>query len=230
MAKQIDAGLWTLEGPEVVFAGAPMNTRMTVAQLADGTLWVHSPVALDEGVRAFVRERGGEVSALIAPNKFHHLFMSEWRAAYPQARVFADADLQRKVAALADVERLTDAAPALYADEIDQVIFGGTRLFQEAVFFHKASGALIFTDLMINLKTAGVPLLPRLFLQFEGVTYPDGGVPRLYRWLTTDKDAAREALAKIRSWAPKRVLFCHGDEIETPPNELLAREFAYLLT
>ncbi len=229
METQIADGLWTVEGPEVVFAGAAMHTRMTVVQLGDGTLWVHSPIALDMMVVAFVERLGGNVSALVAPNKFHHLFMGEWRAAYPEARVFAEADLKRKVPTLADVENITDEPPPLYAAEIDQVVFVGNRLFQEAVFFHRPSRSLILTDLMINLKTQGMGLLPKLFLQFEGVTWPDGGVPRLYRWLTRDKDAARQALAKVMGWAPERVLFCHGEAIEGSARDLLEREFAYLL-
>ena len=81
---------------------------------------------------------------------------------------------------------------------------------------------------MINLRVEGMKLLPRLFLMFEGVTYPNGGVPRLYRWLTTDRARVRRTLEVIDAWHPTRVLFCHGEPIDLPAADLLAREFAYV--
>ena len=228
MARKIAKDIWTVDGPEVVFAGAAMHTRMTVVRLHDGRLWVHSPITFSETVRSFVDELGGAVAALVAPNRFHYLFIDQWREAFPEARVYAEEELIRKVPALADAEILTNSPPIAYSCDVAQVIFGGNRMFQEAVFFHKASRSLIFTDLMINLKTDGVKLIPKLFLAFEGVTYPNGGVPRLYRWFSRDKDKAREALSVIRSWEPTRVLFCHGEPFDLTAEAILDREFEYL--
>lgn len=228
MAKQISDDIWTMDGPDIVFAGASMHTRMTVVRLDDGGLWVHSPIELSDEVRAFIENIGGDVAALIAPNKFHYMFIGPWRETYPTAKVFAEEELAKKVPALADAEVLTSSPPALYARNIDQVVFGGNRTFQEVVFFHKASRSLIFTDLMINLKTDGIKLIPRLFLEFEGVTYPNGGIPRLYRWFSNDKDKARAALSVIRDWDPIRVLFCHGEPFDLTARELLDREFRFL--
>lgn len=228
MATQISIGIWTMDGPEVVFAGASMRTRMTVIRLHDGRLWVHSPIELSRSTHAFLDDLGGEIAALIAPNKFHYMFIEQWREAFPDARVFVDEDLVRKRPSLAIAEVLTNSTPSLYSREIDQVVFRGNRLFQEVVFFHKASRSLIFTDLMINLKADRMKLIPRLFLEFEGVTYPSGGVPRLYRWFSSNKAKAREALSAIRAWKPTRVLFCHGEPFDLTAEKLLDREFKYL--
>ena len=205
-----------------------MHTRMTVVRLHDGRLWVHSPIELNDETRVFLDELGAEIAALIAPNKFHYMFIDQWQEAFPDAQVFAEEELARKVPSLASAEILTNSAPNLYAHDVDQVIFGGNRMFQEAVFFHKASRSLIFTDLMINLRTDGIKLFPRLFLEFEGVTYPDGGIPRLYRWFSNDKNAARNALNVIKSWKPIRILFCHGEPFELAAEDLIEREFQYL--
>ncbi len=137
-------------------------------------------------------------------------------------------NVAKKIPSLTNAEILTDTAPQLYASDIDQLIFGGNKLFQEAVFFHKSSRSLIFTDLMVNLRTDGMKLLPRLFLKFEGVIYPNGGIPRLYRWLSRDKSNGREALGKIRQWKPCRILFCHGDAFSDAADEVLDREFGFL--
>ena len=228
MVNKVGVDIWTMDGPEVVFAGASMHTRMTVVRLRDGRLWVHSPIELNEAVRAFIDELGGDVAALIGPNKFHYMYISSWSEAFPRATVFAEEGLAQRVPSLGKAEILTNEPPSLYAQDVDQVIFGGNRLFQEVVFFHKASRSLIFTDLMINLRPDGIRPVPRLFLQFEGVTYPHGGVPRLYRWFSSDKEKARESLSVIRGWNPERVLFCHGEPFDLTANELLDREFMYL--
>ena len=205
-----------------------MHTRMTLIRLQDGRLWVHSPIELSDDVKEFVNCLGGDVAALIAPNKFHYMFIDSWRELFPDARVFAEENLVRKISTLAKAEVLSNDAPSLYSRDVDQVIFEGNRMFQEVVFFHKSSLSLIFTDLMINLNPQGIKLLPRLFLKFEGVTYPNGGVPRLYRWFTNDRSKAREALNVIKGWRPKRILFCHGEPFTLSADELLARQFKYL--
>ncbi len=81
---------------------------------------------------------------------------------------------------------------------------------------------------MINQPVDDVPLLPRLFLRFESVAYPHGGILRLYRWLTTDRKAGRAQFAHIEAWQPERLTFCHGPAFDEPAHVVLAREFAYL--
>jgi len=232
MLKNIGADIWIYDGPELVFAGAPMHTRMTLVKLADGGLWVHSPVAITDAIRELMTSLADNktqpVSALVAPNKFHHLYIQQWRTEYPQAAVFAEADTQRKVSHLADAQTLSNDAPGLYSADIDQVLFTGNRMFSEAVFYHRASGTLIFTDLMINLRVNRAPLLPKLFLQFEGVVFPDGGIPRLYRWFTANRQEARRALQKVQSWAPRQLTFCHGEGFADSAEVVLKREFAWL--
>jgi uncharacterized protein DUF4336 len=228
MVTQLDENIWTYDGPVVVFAGAPMHTRMTVIRLHDGRLWVHSPIELSENVQSFIKSLNGDVAALVAPNKFHYMFIEPWRDAFPHAAVFAEENLIHKVPSLSNAETLTNSPPQVYASDIDQVIFAGNRMFQEAVFFHKDSRTLILTDLMINLKADGLKLLPRLFLRFEGVIYPNGGIPRLYRWFSNDKAKARDALKVIVGWNPQRIVFCHGEPFDVGAKEVIAREFGYI--
>ncbi len=228
MLRQLADSLWIMDGPDIMFAGAAMHTRMTIVRLRDGGLWLHSPIELNTESRQVVENLGGDVRILIAPNKFHHLFIQPWRDAYPRASVWAEPELQKKVTHLADAQTLTDETPEVYRQDIDQLIFRGNRLFQEAVFFHRASRTLILTDLMINLPLDGVGFLPGLFLRFEGVVFPDGGIPRLFRWLTTDRAAARDCYERIRLWNPQRITLCHGALFEEDVPQKLAEEFAWL--
>ena len=68
-------GLWTIDHP-VRMGPLPIGTRTTIARLATGDLWVHSPGPLGDGVREAI-EGQGRVAALVAPNCFHHLFLEE---------------------------------------------------------------------------------------------------------------------------------------------------------
>lgn len=228
MLKQIGSDIWTMNGPNIVFAGASMHTRMTIVRLQDKTLWVHSPIEYTPEARQAIAELEGTVVALVAPNKFHHLFVQQWKEVHPAARVFAESTLKAKISYLEDADEITNIAPDLYSQCIDQIVVGGNRLFQEAVFFHRTSKTLILTDLMINLRPEGIKFLPRLFLRFEGALFPNGGIPRLYRLFTRDKAEARKALAVIRSWAPERLTFCHGEPFTESADRIIQSEFRWL--
>ena len=206
-----------------------MHTRMTLVQLSQGGLWVHSPIALSEAVIAAVEALDAPVTAIIAPNKYHHLYVADWQRRYPQAHIFAEPKVQQKIPELAGAQTLTNTTPQLYREDVDQVLMAGNPQFQEFVFFHKLSRTLILTDLFINLKITKATWLARQFLRFEGVVAPDGGIPRLYRWLTLDKATAKDAAQKIIDWAPERVTFCHGEDFPQDAHNLLQRELHWLL-
>lgn len=229
MMKQLAQNIWTVEGSSVTFAGASMNTRMTIVKLSDETLWLHSPILLTAQVSSYIDELGGQVSALVAPNKFHYLFLDDWIATYPQATLYADVNVQNKVESLAQAEVLTNDPPSSYSDDIDQVVFAGNKIFQEVVFYHRESGTLILTDLMVNLRAEQQKFLPRWFLKFEQVAFPNGGVPRLYRWFTSDRMQAKKALTKILDWSPQRLTFCHGEPFTEDASTVIQREFSWLL-
>lgn len=88
--KQHGAELWTAEGQ--ADAGVPgflrkydFSTRMTVIRLPDGGLFLHSPIRLDDGLRAEL-DALGTVRAVVAPNKAHHLYVGDYRVPYTKAR------------------------------------------------------------------------------------------------------------------------------------------------
>ncbi len=139
--------LWMADGPVVDFYFFPYPTRMVVARLEEEALWVWSPVALDEGLRAEVGALG-RVAHLVSPNKIHHLFLSEWHAAFPEARLWGPASTIAKRRDLAFGPPLEDSPPADWGAEIDQAWFRGSLLMDEVVFFHRPSRTAIFADLI----------------------------------------------------------------------------------
>jgi hypothetical protein len=79
-ACPIAHNLWIVDGPAVRWFTMPFPTRMTIARLADGGLFVHSPIELTAEVREAVAALGVP-RYLVSPNKIHHLFWAEWQDA-----------------------------------------------------------------------------------------------------------------------------------------------------
>ena len=96
MLDEFADGIWLANGPEVVAAmGFHYPTRMVIVRLTDGALWVWSPVALSQDIRAAV-DAIGPVGYLVAPNHLHHVFLADWAEAYPQAEIWAAPGLAEK--------------------------------------------------------------------------------------------------------------------------------------
>jgi hypothetical protein len=131
--------IWIADGPVVPFYAIPYPTRMVLVRLGEGGLFVWSPIALTAELKAEV-EALGEPEFLVSPNKLHHLYLAEWKAAYPQAKLFAPPGLSRRRRDLAFDADLLDAADPGWAKDIDQVLFKGSFAMTEVVFFHGAAG------------------------------------------------------------------------------------------
>jgi hypothetical protein len=95
MLEEIDDGLWVVEGEIVSFYGFPYPTRSVIARLANRDLWVWSPIKL-EGDLCAELDRLGRVRHLISPNKIHHLYLQDWKAAYPDAQLWGPRSTIRK--------------------------------------------------------------------------------------------------------------------------------------
>src|SRR5512134_1601831 len=100
-------GVWVDEAP-VRFLGMQLRATMTVLRLGDGTLLLHSPVAMAPERRAAV-EALGRVAHLYSPNLFHHLRIGDWAAAFPSAKLHAPPGLAKKRPDLR-IDRVHDAA------------------------------------------------------------------------------------------------------------------------
>ena len=86
--KPLGRDIWMVDGPVVrkrcVLGSLPLTTRMTVARLPDGRLWLHAPVELTPGLAAEIRALG-RVAALVAPNRLRGEALGDWQAAFPGA-------------------------------------------------------------------------------------------------------------------------------------------------
>ncbi len=228
MLKEFGPEIWTAEGTDVTAAlGFRYPTRMAVIRLADGDLFIWSPTALTEGLRAAV-ESLGKVRHLVAPNSLHHMFLADWKRAYPDAYLHAAPGLREKRRDLAFESELADAPPSYWAGEIDQVLMPGNAITTEVVFFHVSSGTVLFTDLLQQLPANWFSGWRALIAKWDLMTAPEPSVPRKFRLAFTNRRAARAALEDVLSWPAEKLLMAHGPPIHANGRALIGRAFRWL--
>lgn len=200
---------------------------MTVIRLPGERLLLHSPVALDPGLRSSL-DSIGRVRYAVAPNRLHHLYAGEVAEAYPDARLWVAPGLERKRPDLAFVAVLGDEAPEEWRDELSQAFFRGRPYENEVAFFHLRSRTLLLCDLAFNFgPSAAAPT--RLLMKLLR-SYGRFGPSRLDPLLIRDREAARRSLERILAWDFDRVVVAHGDVLERGGREALRSGYAWLLS
>ena len=222
--------LWMCEGPVVpFFGGFPYPTRMAVIRLSEGGLFVWSPVALSAVLKREI-DGLGPVRFLVSPNLLHHLFLGEWKRAYPGARLYASPGLRRRRKDLSFDADLADAPDPEWEADIDQVLMRGSFAMTEVVFFHHASRTVIFADLIENLPRDWFKGWRGAFARLGGIVAPHPGAPRDWRASFIHRRAARDSLARILAWPIERVLIAHGEPAATNGKAFVLGAFAWLLS
>jgi hypothetical protein len=221
MLIQIAPNLWHMERGFKA-AGLPVSSRMTVVRFADGRLWIHSPVRFGEDVAARLAELG-EVAWIVAPNRAHHLFARHAQRMFPQAALYGAPGLAAKRPDLAGLVELGDEAPPEWAADLDQAVVRGMPFVNEVVWFHRASGTLIMTDVLqcwcgdLDWKTSAYARLTGVRGHLD--------VPRTVRLVTRDKAAAAQSARRILAWPFTRVVTAHNSIVEQDAHAAVARAF-----
>lgn len=223
--KQLDQDLWIADQP-LRIAGVELGARMTVVKLPNEELLLHSPIQptaeLLEEVRAL-----GRVAAVVAPNRFHHLFAGAWLGACPGASLFVAPGLETKRPDLPVAGLLSDTPEPMWKGAVEQVVLRGIPLTNEVVFFHAASRTLIATDLAFHIGPDR-PALTRLAFRASGA-YGHLAPTLLERLLVRDRTTFRASLQRILDWPFDRVIVAHGTVLETGGRRELARGYSWLL-
>jgi hypothetical protein len=199
---------------------------MTVVRLSDGGLVLHSPIRLEGGLRAEL-DGLGEARAIVAPNKAHHLFADDCRAAYPNAKLYAAPGLPEKRKDLKFDGLLADEPRIEWRGDLEQQRIRGMPMLNEVAFFHPSSRTLILTDLVFNVpkgRAWGIPLV--FHLMGAGGRF---GPHRFVRWMIRDQQAVRESLGFIMRWDFDRVIMAHGDVLESGGRQKLRDAFGFIL-
>jgi hypothetical protein len=220
----IAADLWCAEQP-FRFFGLEIGARMTVVRLAGGGLWLHSPIARSPDLAAEIAALGTP-AFVVAPNRFHHLYAGEWRAAHPEAEVHVAPGLAAKRPDLAPCATLGASPPPGWADALDQALLAGWPVANEVVFFHRASATLIASDMAFHFGAESAPLTRLLFRLSGG--YGRLATTVLERLLVRDRAAFRRSLDRVLAWPIERIVVAHGAVVEQDARAALARAYAWL--
>jgi len=228
MLEPLGPQLWLCDGPAInALAGFYYPTRMAILQLDCGSLAVWSPVALPPALRAEI-DALGPVAHLIAPNHLHHLSLPQWISAYPNAQVHGAPGLAHKRTDLDFDSTLGAEAPAAWAGQIDQVLLHGNKITTEVVFFHRASGTVLFTDFLQHLPKGWFRGWRAVVARLDLMTGADPAVPRKFRLAQTDRHAAREAVSHMQGWPVTQIVMAHGAPVTQDAPAILRRAFAWL--
>ncbi len=227
MLEQFGHEIWIADGTEVAVAGFHYPTRMAVIRLPDGNLFIWSPTRLTGNLQLEV-DALGPVRHIVAPNSLHHLFLQEWKRAYPEAKVYAPPGLREKRQDMAFDADLDETPAPDWAGEIDQVLMRGSLITTEVVFFHMKSGTVLFTDLIQQIPAALLSGWRAVVAKLDLMTGPEPSVPRKFRVTFTNRRIAREALKRIHAWPAEKVLMAHGTPVEKDAIAFLRRAFGWL--
>lgn len=220
--------IWIEDGPAVVaIAGFHYPTRMAVIRLSGGALFIWSPTALTPALRREIAALG-TVGHIVAPNAMHHVFLPEWRRAFPGAMVHAAPGLRKKRPDIGFDADLGDAPHPDWEDAIDQVVVPGNVILREVVFFHAPSRTAIVADLLQQLPPGWFSGWRARVAKLDLMVGPEPSTPRKFRAAFTDRRAARGAVARMLAWPAEKLLMAHGAPVEADGQAVLRRAFTWL--
>jgi hypothetical protein len=232
MLEALGRDLWFADGGIVAFSGFDYPTRMVVVRLADGSLWLWSPVEKTAEIESEVRSLG-PVRHIVSPNKLHYLFLREWHSAFSDAKLWGTAATVAKCGDLHFCAPLRDDPPDAWRGQIDQFYFSNSRFLDELIFFHRASRTAIIADLSQTFSAAFLkshwPWWMRPIATFskmiEGCGYP----PIDYRVSFRHRASARPKIRALIDEHPEHVVVAHGEVVRTDGEAFLRRAFSWLL-
>jgi hypothetical protein len=217
--------LWVVERP-LRFRGIEVGRRMTIVRLGNGTLWVHSPAELSPELREALAQLGGVRFVVPASSMHGHLFMEQYRAAYPDVELFCAPGLDRKRNDLAFDGSLEDAPDPRWREDLDQASVLGHRFVTEIVFLHRPTRTLIVGDLVFAIGE-NAPAAMRAFAR-AAHRYRRISPTPMFRFGLRDKAAARRSLERILAWDFDRIVLGHGELVETGGRDALRSAYEWL--
>jgi hypothetical protein len=209
--RQLADNLWETSRP-VKVPGLRIDHRMTVARLASGELWIHSPIAFDE-------ELSGELTKLgrpkhfIAPSRFHDMDWPAWFERFSEATFYCVPGMKEDHPELHFQGVLEEARRETWEEEIGKLLVRGIPRLNECVFLHKSSQTLIVADLVFNLSMAEQGFIGKLVLKLLGLDR-GLGCSRIFRRTIKDRAAFAESVRQVLNWDFDRVVPGHGAVVE----------------
>ncbi|KAF7513540.1 hypothetical protein GJ744_008834 [Endocarpon pusillum] len=236
--RDILPNMATISSPFARFGLFKVGGRATIVQLQTGALAVFSPVALTDDVRSKVQSMGNNVKYISAMDIEHHIFITPWAKAYPQAEVIGveglpekrEKDPATKGITFSHVFTQSNKKDMRISEEFDEEFeyeFLHSHPSKELIYYHKPSKTMIQADFIFNLPayeqysksgegaTSGV--LTKLFTGVMNTRNDITWQRRFVWYVLSSKDRAgfSESVKKMKRWELQRIVPSHGDVIES---------------
>jgi len=234
--REVTRNVWTFSRPFARFGVVPFGGRSTAIRMKDGGVWVLASTPLDEETKSTL-DKIGPVRFIIGADAVHHLFLGQYKKAYPSAKVIGpEAALERTEDKSLKFDGAWGRDPSDtkygFEDDIKACYFSGFKN-KDIAFFHQESKTLIEADLLLNLPCneqyskvkSGKWSLP---LGFH-VNPWSWLHPRMIWSLGVDKEAMKRDAKTVASWDFERIIPCHGDVIEQRGKEAWLNVYKFFL-
>ncbi|MGE5252216.1 MAG: DUF4336 domain-containing protein [Bacteroidota bacterium] len=227
--QEFGKDLWVVEGPLVRDAGVWFTTRMTIARLPDGSIWVESPVPAAFETLRRINELG-PVQWLLAATPRHVWRLNTWHTLFPEAQLWTSPrtlfTLQQGSLHLTGT--LGDQPPQAWGDAFEQLVFRGNPLLDEVVYLHKPSKTVIMGDMIqFNTPQEGHPLQDAIF-KLGGIAPGQAGMGLDMRLTFLDRGAARRSLHRLLAWDFDKLIIAHGPCVEKDAKRFVEQAFQWL--
>ncbi|MFH7028572.1 MAG: DUF4336 domain-containing protein [Heteroscytonema crispum UTEX LB 1556] len=217
MLKEIDNNIWVAEQP-LKYWGLEVGTRMTVIRLTTNELIVISPIQADKTTIIQLNEIGN-VAYIIAPNLYHHLFVSNFQAIYPKAQLWVAPNFDSKIPNISADKVITNDEGSIL-NQVDYLLFDGFKvldlsgpsILNEFVFLHRTSRTLILTDTAFHFDEQ-FSFKTQLAAKLLGI-YGKLSPSPLEKLAIKEKENVKKSVQKILHWDFNRVIMAHGSIIE----------------
>ncbi|GAA4021245.1 hypothetical protein GCM10022280_22260 [Sphingomonas swuensis] len=182
---------------------------MTIIRTKSG-LMLYSPVRLTEELAGELTTLGS-VSAIIAPNLYHHMFLRDCAELFSDARIHVPLGLEDKIGKIHGAEVIAETTR--FASDVEQFTVTGHGL-RETILYHAPSATLITADLLYNYAGRQFPAENMWFKLVGCYGKPD--VAFYHRFSIKNLASLISLLDWVTARDVKRVVMSHGDILYDP--------------
>ncbi|KAF8121909.1 hypothetical protein EV363DRAFT_1315920 [Boletus edulis] len=230
--REVVKDVWTFSRPFARYGVFPIGGRSTAVRLRDGGVWVLASTLLDYETKTKINELG-PVKYIINPDIVHHLYLLEFKMAYPNAKVIGVEDTVKRMNEKSfPFDGLWGRDPPNtqygFEQDIKHCYFSGVRN-KEVAFLHVPSRSLIQADLLFNLPATeqysrSSKWIPRATLKPDSWAHQ-----KVIQGVATDVEAVKRDAKTVASWDFDRIIPCHGDVIERGGNKAWRSAYQFFI-
>ncbi|THH13984.1 hypothetical protein EW146_g6295 [Bondarzewia mesenterica] len=231
--REVTKDVWTFSKPFMRLGFLPIGGRSTAIKLSNGDVWVLASTPLTDDTKKTLANLG-PVKYIISADAVHHLYLGEFKKAYPEAKLLAVEEVVEKkkneglefAGFWGDKQREPKFG---FEGEIKSCYFSGFKN-KDVAFLHEPSKTLVEADLLFNMPA--IEQYSRSW--FSGRTpffgNPYSTLQKKMMWsLGVDKEAMKRDARTVAGWDFNRIIPCHGDVIEKDGNKAWRATYEHYL-